>query len=56
MENVKLGRLAFEHVVKLESNNEAAFICMSNIYMAAGMVDEAANIEAMRENYYDKHP
>ena len=54
--NVKLGRLAFEHVVKLESNNEAAFICMSNIYMAAGMVDEAANIEAMRENYYDKHP
>jgi pentatricopeptide repeat protein len=46
--NVKLGRLAFDEVVQLDSNNPAIYIAMANIYTAAGMKADAEKIEAMK--------
>ena len=47
--NVKLGRLAFEQAIQLDSNNLASYVLMVNIYVAAGMKEDAKRIEAMRE-------
>ena len=46
--NVKLGRLAFDELVQLDRDNPAIYICMANIYAAAGMKNDAEKIEAMR--------
>eukprot|EP00250_Pteridium_aquilinum_P020231 c24757_g1_i1 orf=614-2650(-) len=45
--NVKLGRHAFECVMRLDEQHAAAFILMFNIYMDACMWEEAKKIEAM---------
>ncbi|KAH7289532.1 hypothetical protein KP509_30G007900 [Ceratopteris richardii] len=39
--NVLLGRKAFNHLICLEKNVAAAYACMSSIYIAAGMMEEA---------------
>ncbi|KAI5056866.1 hypothetical protein GOP47_0028684 [Adiantum capillus-veneris] len=46
--NVKLGRFAFEHVVRLDRCNATVYVLMSKIYAAAGMQEDAKNIECMR--------
>ncbi|KAJ7571470.1 hypothetical protein O6H91_01G164100 [Diphasiastrum complanatum] len=42
--DVEIGRRAFDRVVKLEPNNAAPFVLLSNIYAAAGRKDELAKI------------
>ncbi|KAI5080121.1 hypothetical protein GOP47_0005600 [Adiantum capillus-veneris] len=46
--NVSLGRFAFDHAVQLDGCNAAAYVVMSSIYAAAGMQEEAQNIDRMR--------
>ncbi|KAI5067709.1 hypothetical protein GOP47_0018237 [Adiantum capillus-veneris] len=46
--NVKLALFSFERLVQLDRCNAAAYVLMSNIYAAAGMQEEAENIECMR--------
>jgi uncharacterized metal-binding protein len=46
--NVSLGKLAFEQAIQLDVTNDAAYACMSNIYTAAGMLDDAERIDAIR--------
>ena len=42
--NVELGRWAFEHAVQLDEKFTGAYSCMSNIYAAAGMSEEADEV------------
>ena len=46
--NVELARLAFDHAVQLNEKDVASYICMSSIYMAAGMNHNAEEIETMK--------
>jgi pentatricopeptide repeat protein len=46
--NVELGRFAFDQALQLDINNAAAYACMTNIYAAAGMQEDAREIEEMR--------
>ena len=46
--NVKLGRWAFEQSLELDETCSAIYVCMGNIYAAAGMHKEADEIEACR--------
>ena len=46
--NVKLGRWAFAQAVELDKNCAAAYACMENIYIAAGMHMEMNEIEFLR--------
>ena len=39
--NVELGRFAFDQSMQLDETHDAAYVCMSNTYAAAGMRDEA---------------
>lgn len=47
--NVELGRQSFEWVARLDENNAAAFIVMSNIYAEADMWEDAERIEALKQ-------
>ncbi|KAJ7551523.1 hypothetical protein O6H91_06G018700 [Diphasiastrum complanatum] len=42
--HVEIGRHAFDCVVKLESENAAAYVLLANIYAAAGRIDEVTKI------------
>ena len=42
--NVELGIWAFEQAMELDANCASAYVCMGNIYAAAGMRDEAGKI------------
>ena len=46
--NVKLGKLAFDEITHLDNSLSTAYVVMANIYAAAGMHEDAANIEKMR--------
>jgi pentatricopeptide repeat protein len=46
--NVSLGRIAFDEVMRLGTNLSAPYIIMAKMYAAAGMLDMAGEIEAMR--------
>ncbi|KAI5083897.1 hypothetical protein GOP47_0000066 [Adiantum capillus-veneris] len=46
--NVELGRQAFKHALLVDETEGAAYICMSNIYADAGMLDDARKVEALR--------
>jgi pentatricopeptide repeat protein len=46
--NLALGKLAFEQAVELDSKDAASYIAMSNMYVAAAMLEDAQRIEAMR--------
>ncbi|KAI5067829.1 hypothetical protein GOP47_0018357 [Adiantum capillus-veneris] len=45
---VKLGRWAFDQVVRLDEGDDANYVSMRNIYAAAGRQEDANMIEAMR--------
>lgn len=46
--NVELAKVAFENALRLDSKSEAAYICMYNIFVEAGMHDEACAVEVRR--------
>ena len=46
--NVELGRLAFEHAIRLDVKHVATYVCMRNIYIGADMQDYADKIHAMK--------
>ena len=46
--NVKLGRLSFEQAIHLDSNLAAAYVLMVNIYVTAGMHEDAKKVEDMK--------
>ena len=45
--NVRLGRLAFDRAIQLDSRNVAAYVSMVNIYAAAGMKEDVETIQAI---------
>ena len=46
--NVEVGKWAFEQAVEVDQKCADTYICMRNIYAAAGMLNEAEKIEAER--------
>ena len=46
--NLMLGRLAFEHSIRLDEKCAVAYDLMSTIYLAAGMQEDSAIVESMR--------
>jgi pentatricopeptide repeat protein len=46
--NVEVGRWAFQQSLKLSGNHASVYVCMRNIYAAAGMHEEANDIETWR--------
>ena len=50
---MKLGRWAFAQAVELDKNSAAAYACMENIYIAAGMHMEMNEIEFLRWKYWN---
>ena len=48
--NLKLGRLAFHHVIILDKSCSPAYVLMANIYAAAGMYEDEEKVEVMRIN------
>ena len=53
--NWKLGRLAFEQAIHLDSNLAAAYVLMVNIYVTAGMHEDAAKVrEALKSKIMRK--
>ncbi|KAI5056069.1 hypothetical protein GOP47_0029590 [Adiantum capillus-veneris] len=46
--NVELGKQAFENALQLDKKSEAAFLCMFNFFVEAGMHDEAYAVEVKR--------
>ena len=49
--NVKLGSLAFDQAVQLDSSCAAAYAIMSTIFSTAGLWDDAKKVDAMRLKY-----
>jgi pentatricopeptide repeat protein len=52
--HTKLARVSFEHAISLDKSTPTPYICMQNIYMAAGMQEDAEIIEAMRAHYVNR--
>jgi pentatricopeptide repeat protein len=50
--NVMVGRFAFEQAVQLNPDNGAAYVLMSNIYVAAGLKEDAEMIEVRQNMQY----
>jgi pentatricopeptide repeat protein len=48
--NVKLGKLASEHLFDLEPNNPGNYVLMSNIYTESGRWDDAVQVRAMMKD------
>ncbi|KAI5080160.1 hypothetical protein GOP47_0005639 [Adiantum capillus-veneris] len=46
--DVGFGKRAFEHAVQLGEGDSTPYVCMSNIYRDAAMLEEAKIIEALR--------
>ena len=46
--NLKLGLLAFDQIVQLEIGVPQAYALMADIFVSAGMQEDAQNIEAIR--------
>ena len=53
--NVKLGKLAFDQTMQLDPSCASAYVLMADIFLAAGMLEDAEKVEAMRLKY-TKHP
>ena len=47
-DNLELGIWAFENAIQIDKNQPSIYVCMSNIYAAAGRNEEAHKIEALR--------
>lgn len=48
-EEVELGREAFENALRIDRNDSAAYVMMSNIYAAADMPENAEEMQAIRK-------
>ncbi|KAH7440808.1 hypothetical protein KP509_03G011500 [Ceratopteris richardii] len=46
-EDIIVGRWAFEHALKVDKSDSAAYVLMANIYASAGMEEDAKTIEIM---------
>jgi pentatricopeptide repeat protein len=46
--HVELARVAFRHLLRLDADCEAAYVCMINMYLERGMRSEAMQTEALR--------
>lgn len=46
--NVEVGREAFEHTVRLDETDAAAYVLMANIYAAASMHKEEEDVHSMK--------
>ncbi|KAH7387119.1 hypothetical protein KP509_16G006400 [Ceratopteris richardii] len=49
--NVELARRSFEHAVQLRPWDSTPYIVMSNIYVDAGLYDNAAKVERLRQDF-----
>eukprot|EP01018_Ginkgo_biloba_P029873 Gb_06985 [translate_table: standard] len=55
--NMKLGKLAAECLIKLEPQNAASYVLLSNIYAAAGRWDDVTNVrKLMKDKGAKKNP
>lgn len=55
--NVKLGEIAAQEILKLEPDNDSAYVLLSNIYAVAGKWDEVRTLRrGMRERTICKEP
>jgi pentatricopeptide repeat protein len=52
--NVNLGRWAFEQLVRLDRDCATAYVCMGNVYAAAGMQTEAIRITDSKNKAWNK--
>lgn len=48
--NIKLGKLAAEHLFDLEPNNPGNYVLLSNIYTQSGRWDEAVQVRALMKD------
>ncbi|KAH7277126.1 hypothetical protein KP509_39G035400 [Ceratopteris richardii] len=46
---VNIGKWAFEHAIQVDNTDAAPYICLINIYEAAGMQEDAKAIKAMKD-------
>ena len=49
--NVKLGKLAFDQALQLDSTSGSAYVLMANVFAAAGFQEEAERMEVMKLKY-----
>ncbi|XXG43485.1 hypothetical protein AAC387_Pa01g3512 [Persea americana] len=55
--NVELGMVAAQELLKLQPENDSAYVLLSNIYASAGMWDEVGRIrKSMKERIVSKAP
>lgn len=55
--NVKLGRLAFENILRLDKKFSVAYVCMRDIYSTVGTQEDVNKLEALRlENEASMEP
>ena len=55
--NVKVGKVAFDHAVRLDERCTTAYVSMSNIYASASMQEDAAMLNYVSvENIAGKVP
>lgn len=47
--NIDVGRRCFDYLVEMDCRNAAGYVLMANMYVAAGMWENAANIEELRQ-------
>jgi pentatricopeptide repeat protein len=52
--NVELGKWAFEKLVRLDGQRAASYVCMRNIYEAAGMDAEAVQLSLSAEETWQR--
>ena len=45
--NINLGKYVAKHIIKLEPDNAANYVLLSNIYATAGRWDEVMTVRAM---------
>ena len=45
--NVRLGRLAVDRILQIDKSDASAYVCIANIYAAAGMQEDAVEIEVI---------
>ena len=49
--NVKLGTLAFDQALQVDTSCASAYVLMTDIFASVGMQDDAEKVEAMRVKY-----
>lgn len=47
--NVDLGKLSYDHAVRIQPKQAAAYVLMSNMYVDAGMQDQASEVDLFRQ-------